>query len=291
MKFRIFTLLVLMGTFVSFSFGQLIYTNTINNENEIKIEFLDDLRPPGVFISHVKYAVTFFATNRTRMLPFVVDITASGTGIERSNMKGSETVLPGESRKKIFAVVKVGKEYKIDYEYTYRIGNFYHSKHDDNVVYEIPFKSDTIVVDNQQFKKKKRKKRANRATTVDFSLPIGTEIFAARAGKVVKVVMNNSKFCPERTCVDFDNYILIMHEDGTIAKYGHLSPKSNNVVFGQEVKKGALLALSGETGRTTKPSLHFEVYEVKRYKNQPLAVKFALFGKEEVLKVGRYFQK
>lgn len=87
----------------------------------------------------------------------------------------------------------------------------------------------------------------------DFWMPIGTEILAARAGRVIKVE------------VQFDgiglksNYVTIEHEDGTRALYAHIRHHGAAVKEGMFVKQGQLIAYSGMVGQTINPHLHFVV--------------------------------
>lgn len=86
----------------------------------------------------------------------------------------------------------------------------------------------------------------------DFALPIGTKLYAAHDGVI--------SFCK---ITDFgDLAISIMDVSGTFRTiYGHLS--EFKVKLGDVVKKGQLIALSGNTGRyTSGPHLHFGIHEV-----------------------------
>jgi murein DD-endopeptidase MepM/ murein hydrolase activator NlpD len=56
------------------------------------------------------------------------------------------------------------------------------------------------------------------------------------------------------------NYVVIRHDDGTFAEYVHLQKDSLFVKLGQQIKTHDPLALSGSTGRSGGPHLHFAVY-------------------------------
>lgn len=83
-------------------------------------------------------------------------------------------------------------------------------------------------------------------TGVDFTASEGTEVRSVASGEVVEAGMDGS----------FGNSVVIEHRDGTYTQYGHLS--SISVSAGQTVKSGQKIALSGSTGNTTGPHLHFE---------------------------------
>jgi len=55
------------------------------------------------------------------------------------------------------------------------------------------------------------------------------------------------------------NFVRIMHDDGTMGVYLHLMQGSVKVREGQRVLPGSALALSGNTGNSTGPHLHFVV--------------------------------
>jgi len=92
----------------------------------------------------------------------------------------------------------------------------------------------------------------------DFNMPIGTEVLAARAGRV-KGVRDSS---PDNGVGDGDhNYVFIQHDDGTVAFYAHLMQDGVVVEPGDEVNQGDLIAYSGNSGQTGgNPHLHFGVY-------------------------------
>lgn len=81
---------------------------------------------------------------------------------------------------------------------------------------------------------------------IDFAVPVGTPVVAAHAGTIVEV----------RESPSYGNMIRIRGNDGIDTLYAHLS--SFGVQQGQQVAAGQQIALSGNTGRSTGPHLHFE---------------------------------
>lgn len=90
---------------------------------------------------------------------------------------------------------------------------------------------------------------------VDFSVPSGSSVFAAADGKVV-TIGNNGRYA-------YGRYIAIDHGNGLVTMYGHLS--SYKVKVGEKVKRGEVIALSGSTGYSTGPHVHFTVFATKSY--------------------------
>ncbi|RVC67514.1 LysM peptidoglycan-binding domain-containing protein, partial [Mesorhizobium sp. M2A.F.Ca.ET.046.02.1.1] len=83
---------------------------------------------------------------------------------------------------------------------------------------------------------------------VDIAVPEGTPIKAAENGVVI-YAGDGLK--------EFGNTVLVRHENGLVTVYGHAS--SIEVQRGQKVKRGQEIALSGMSGTTDSPKLHFEV--------------------------------
>jgi murein DD-endopeptidase MepM/ murein hydrolase activator NlpD len=93
---------------------------------------------------------------------------------------------------------------------------------------------------------------------IDFKMPIGTPLLAARAGTVVAI---QDRF-PDGNNKDLEeNFVMVRHDDGTIARYIHLKKGSVLVAMGEEVRQGQRIALSGNTGQTGGPHLHFDVQQ------------------------------
>src|SRR5213079_2302490 len=55
------------------------------------------------------------------------------------------------------------------------------------------------------------------------------------------------------------NFVIVLHDDGTLGEYMHLAPATVQVKPGQRVERLQELALSGNTGFSSTPHLHFQV--------------------------------
>lgn len=92
---------------------------------------------------------------------------------------------------------------------------------------------------------------------MDIAMPEGTPIIAARSGVVVKI--ENSQI--GRGNDASGNFVRVQHDDGTQGVYLHLKQGSVSVRAGQRVAVGSALGLSGNTGNSSGPHLHFVVQQ------------------------------
>ncbi|MFJ4832679.1 M23 family metallopeptidase [Streptomyces sp. NPDC088747] len=90
-------------------------------------------------------------------------------------------------------------------------------------------------------------------TGVDFHAASGTPVHAVGSGTVVTAGWGGA----------YGNEVVLRMNDGTYTMYGHLS--SIGVAVGQTVTPGQQIALSGATGNTTGPHLHFEARTTAEY--------------------------
>ncbi|SHJ70046.1 murein DD-endopeptidase [Malonomonas rubra DSM 5091] len=98
---------------------------------------------------------------------------------------------------------------------------------------------------------------------VDFAMPTGTLVLATGDGEITRV--KNHPFAGK--------YVEIRHDGRYISRYLHLS--RIKVKRGQRVKRGEFIALSGNTGRSTGPHLHYELHINGRAVN-PLTAKIPM---------------
>ncbi|QCR35966.1 murein DD-endopeptidase MepM [Nissabacter sp. SGAir0207] len=83
---------------------------------------------------------------------------------------------------------------------------------------------------------------------VDFAMPVGTPVLAVGDGEVVVAKRSGGA----------GNYVAIRHGRQYMTRYMHL--RKILVKPGQKVKRGDRIALSGNTGRSTGPHLHYEIW-------------------------------
>lgn len=172
-----------------------------------------------------------------------------------------------------YRVLEVGGA-KSYYSYNFRwIMGSKNAIHDDMYIYRLPYKKGTSHYVSQGYNAKKTHKGSS-AYAIDFPMPVGTKVYAARAGVVIKTKSNSNKGGYEKKYASSGNYVRILHSDGTMATYYHLKYRGVLVDVGQEVVKGSPLGYSGNTGYSSGPHLHFSVFQaVSGLKNQTIPVK------------------
>lgn len=99
---------------------------------------------------------------------------------------------------------------------------------------------------------------AHKHSGQDFAVPTGTKVKAAGVGTVVKAGPNGGGDGPA-----YGNAIVIKHANNTYSQYAHLS--KIQVKIGQKVSAGQQIALSGNTGNSSGPHLHFEIRTTPNY--------------------------
>lgn len=128
-----------------------------------------------------------------------------------------------------------------------------------DVLYQLPFQTASATID-QGFEGEFSHQDAENRFALDFALPDGTPVLAARDGVVMQMQMGFTRHGLNYTQdAPRANFIRVLHDDGSMAVYAHLAARSAAVVLGQRVGVGQRLALSGNTGYSTAPHLHFVV--------------------------------
>lgn len=93
---------------------------------------------------------------------------------------------------------------------------------------------------------------------LDFAMPVGTSIYAAREGTIYAYKDDSDEGGPFSKYKKKSNYIIIRHDDGSFGCYWHLQKNGVLVKHGR-VSKGQQIGFSGATGLVLRPHLHFSV--------------------------------
>jgi len=130
-------------------------------------------------------------------------------------------------------------------------------KADSSYIYSLPFENKKKVFLIQGYESKIFSHKNERA--LDFKVKKGTKVCAARAGVVISVREDSDKGGLKKENLSDGNYVSIQHIDGSVAHYWHLQKNGTMVNVGDTVKTGQWIGLSGNTGYSVFPHLHFEV--------------------------------
>ncbi len=128
----------------------------------------------------------------------------------------------------------------------------------DDVAYSLPLDETSHWELGQEFNGEYSHHDEQNRYAVDFIVPIGTPVLAARSGVVMETIGNyngggqNAKVYASRA-----NFIRILHDDGSMALYAHLKENGILVTAGQRVGLGEVIGYSGNTGFSSGPHLHF----------------------------------
>jgi murein DD-endopeptidase MepM/ murein hydrolase activator NlpD len=176
-------------------------------------------------------------------------------------------------------IMQPGRRWSYHFDLRWVVGAL-DAKHDDDYVYSLPFGRGESFLVAQGYGGMASHEGKN---ALDFDMPAGTGVRAARDGVVVEVEESNFRGGLDPGLRSRANFVKIRHSDGTIGHYVHLMQNGVRVYVGDRVRKGDLIAYSGDTGYSSGPHLHFEVYTISRsLKPETIPVRFRANGRNAV---------
>jgi murein DD-endopeptidase MepM/ murein hydrolase activator NlpD len=171
----------------------------------------------------------------------------------------TRTLPPNQSeRAMMLSPVDTQREADYHYSFDWTVGDR-NAEHNDDHIYSLPYASGRNYRVLQGYGSR-FSHTGLEEFAIDFDMPVGTPVHAARGGVIARVEQSNSEGCWEDGCGKFANYIVVFHDDGTTGEYYHLMENGSLVVVGEIVVQGQEIGRSGNTGHTTMPHLHFAVY-------------------------------
>jgi murein DD-endopeptidase MepM/ murein hydrolase activator NlpD len=210
------------------------------------------------------------------------------------NLKGdvnfpyTATFAPGETVAFALSPKDPGRPWEFSYTNYYKLGSTL-AVHD-NSLYSLPYAPGRAYKVTQAFGGSFSHRGSNKYA-IDWKMPEGTTIYAARGGLVVKVKDDSDRGGGSLKYDRYNNYVLIRHDDGTLGHYCHLQKDGVKVIPGQVVRTGDTIALSGNTGFSSGPHLHFCVFKtVSGRERESIPVQFRNFtGEPTTLVEGRRY--
>ncbi len=220
---------------------------------------------------------TYFAFNSLHA-PVQISVTLENALFVKLKPNTGDFVLPAQRETQAFSVLADGPAagYQLSYKITPGVPN---SAVDLDAEYRLPFEKGKAFVIHQAFGGAFSHTSAENYHAVDFAMPIGTPVHAARAGTVMQIEEDFFKAGVDKKAYgERANFVAILHADGSFAIYAHLDLENVMVGLGQRVDAGQKIAHSGNTGFSTGPHLHFVVQRNAGAKLVSVPFKFTISG-------------
>lgn len=218
--------------------------------------------------------ITLTARN-LRSVPVTFTLDTRTTNLQPDKTLPLTITLGADERRQVLRLSKIDEQesYRFRYWYDWTIGET-DAASDPDYVYALPYATGESYRVLQGFGAE-FSHTGLEYFAVDFDMTEGTPVHAARGGRVARIVEHNDRGCWEDGCGKFANYIVVLHDDGTTGEYYHLRRDGALVEPGERIERGQKIGLSGNTGHTTMPHLHFAVYRATEWgRTQSLAIRF-----------------
>ena len=184
--------------------------------------------------------------------------------VKMTNMRTSQllpltTTVPRHSKKRLVRLhaQDTRKAWRYHYDYKSAYGSL-GTKHDDTYRYRLPYEQGRSFKVLQTFGGT-FSHHGESHYAVDFAMPEGSRVYAAREGLVVAIQSSSSTGGPDKSFRTDGNFVYIRHADKSLGIYVHFRKDGVLVKAGDSVSRGQLIGLSGNTGWSSVPHLHFGV--------------------------------
>ena len=239
------------------------------------ISFLVNAQDIKIFSERSEKGYVLYASN-PEVVPVSIELNLDLDNLAFSEGRQKLFVITAKNAKHKLGelnIIKPNQKLKYSFRSRHVLGDILKTDYDKDYEYDLPFQKGKSFNLWQGYNGNLSHSNEN---ALDFTMPEGTEVLAARDGLVVKIIQNNNQGCPREECKDYNNYVQVYHADGTFASYVHIKYNGATVKVGDQVKKGEIIAYSGNTGWTTGPHLHFVAYQPTLEKNNSIQTKFRL---------------
>ena len=267
---------------MKFFITSLIFLQTFNISAQLEVK---------TFYESTKNGYEIFVDNN-EICPISIEFKFKLTNLKSVNGTKQIYVIPAQSKKyKVtdLVIIKPNSPFKMSYETLANYGDHFLTNYDENYLYELPYSKGKKYMVGQGYNGPFSHQNQN---AIDFTMPIGSDIAAARAGVVVKIVQKNNSVCAEKRCNEYNNFILILHSDGTFSEYSHIKQNGALVKKGDKIEVGQLIAKSGNVGWSNGPHLHFVVYIQRLNERITLKTKFITSsGQVDILEPKNEYEK
>jgi murein DD-endopeptidase MepM/ murein hydrolase activator NlpD len=204
--------------------------------------------------------IDFFVQNR-QSAEITVTLEADSSGMTPDISLPYTHTYEGMKTTKAFSLAKKNNQGEPHYQYSFAwTWGSMQATHDDSYLYSLPYMPGDAYRVDQGFNGS-YSHYGDFQYAIDWNMPQGTRIHAARGGVVAGFKDTSNEGGPDRKYQNSANYIMIKHDDGTIGEYAHLQQYGVKVRLGERVQAGQLIGLSGNTGYSSGPHLHFFVYK------------------------------
>lgn len=217
-------------------------------------------------------SIVIYAYNE-EFCPVTITLNLSLKNMKSSRGKQKDFVIPAAAVKYHVTTLKPKtrrKGYEFSYDYNMHYGDHTRSTIDHDYEYWLPFERGVTSTIHQGYN---GRFSHNNTYALDFAMPIGSKVMAARGGTVIKIVDKHARNCNSKSCAKYNNLIWIYHTDGSIAEYVHLNTNGSLVKPGDIIEKGQHIGYSGNVGWSNGPHLHFGVFEQFMNKKETIKTK------------------